>query len=223
MFGSHLDQHGDMIKIANEKLPQSCLCYLAFRIAFQDTLERITLAEQINDDQFAQYGFLTEVPFLQAVPPHVQLDLLTETWAKHMQSDEAEASLVDESVIYAACEPAAMVVERDPSAVQRFVESGPLDVKVEVDHFLSSALRDLHLNLGNEGDFLMISQFEDMPPREAAYMKDKFGLDLIRLEEMFDVLGRWNLSSNFLKNTENLLTEKETARLAFDFKLEGTV
>jgi len=210
-----------MIKIANELLPQSCLCYLAFRIAFQETLERITLAEQIDDDQFSQYGFLTEVPFLQAVPPHVQLDLLAETWAKHLSMDQVEASLVDESILYAACETAAMLTERDPSAVKRFIQSGPLDAQVEADHYLASELRELHLNLGNDGDFLMISQFEDMPPREAAYMKDKFGLDTQRLEAMFEVLGRWNLSPNFLKNLEHLLTEREISRVAFDFKLQS--
>lgn len=208
-----------MLNIANENLPQSCLCYLAFRIAFQETLERITLAEQINDDQFSSYGFLTEVPFLQAVPPHVQLDLLSETWSKHLSMETFEATLVDESVIYAACETAAMVTERDPSAVRRYINSGPLDVQVMADNFLSSELRELHLNLGNDGDFLMISQFEDMPPREASYMKQKFGLDEERLEVMFDVLGRWNLSSGFLKNLEHLLTDKEISRVAFDFKL----
>ncbi|MCA9042013.1 MAG: hypothetical protein KDA65_16790 [Planctomycetaceae bacterium] len=212
-----------MIKIANETLPQSCLCYLAFRIAFMETLERIILADQIAERNLRHFGYLTEVPFLQAVPPHVQLDLLAETWAKHSSEDPNEASLVDESVIYAACETAAMVVDRDPSAVSRFLKQGPLDVAVEADNFLASELRALHLNLGNEGDFLMISQFEDMPPREAAYMKEKFGLDNDRLEAMFDVLGRWNLSPNFLSNLENLMSEKEIARVAFDLNIKHPV
>ncbi|MEZ6045217.1 MAG: hypothetical protein R3C11_06465 [Planctomycetaceae bacterium] len=84
-----------MIKIANETLPQSCLCYLAFRVAFMETLERIALADQIAERNLRQFGYLTEVPFLQAVPPHLQLDLLAETWAKHTSDDPCDASLVD--------------------------------------------------------------------------------------------------------------------------------
>ncbi|MAT14121.1 MAG: hypothetical protein CMJ46_02495 [Planctomyces sp.] len=212
-----------MIKIANETLPQSCLCYLAFRVAFMETLERIVLADQIDERNLRHFGYLTEVPFLQAVPPHVQLDLLAETWAKHTSADPNVASLVDESVIYAACETAALVVDRDPSAVARYLKQGPLDVLVEADTFLASELRSLHLNLGNEGDFLMISQFEDMPPREAEYMKEKFGLDHDRIEGMFEVLGRWHHSEQFLANLENLLSEKEIARVAFDLNIESPV
>ena len=110
------------------------------------------------------FGFLTEVPFLRAVPPHVQLDLLAETWCKHASTEKFVANLVDESVIYAACETSARIVEQEPHVITRYLAGGPQQVSPKADSLLAGELRALHLNLASDGDFLMISQFEDMPP-----------------------------------------------------------
>lgn len=205
---------GYMLTICTDNLPQSCLSYLAFRVAFHETLERMALAQQIGDDGFQPYGFLTEVPFLRSVPPHVQLDLLAETWQKHMCSERIEATLVDESVVYAVCETSARLVETDPGVVKRFARSGPLDVEMAIDHFLASELRNLHLSLSNEGDFLLISQFEDLEPRESRRLKQQFNLDENRLEEMFHVLGHWYVSADLIDNFDGLLTHREILRAA---------
>ena len=201
-----------MLTIATDVLPQNCLTYLAFRLAFHDTLERIILARQMDEDETESFGFLTEVPFLAAVPPHVQLDLLAETWSKHVAEEHFEATLVDESVVYAACETSARIVEEDPEIVKRFLKGGPLDAEFTVDHLLATELRSLHLNLSNEGDFLILSQFEDTPPDEARQLKQEFNLDPRKLETMFDVLGRWAVSPEFLNNLSGLLTEHEVLK-----------
>ena len=198
-----------MLTISTDTLPQSCLSYLAFRIALHETLERIALAVQVGEDAHECYGFLTEVPFLRTVPAHVQLDLLAETWTKHMAPESFTANLVDESIVYAACETAARIVEEEPEEIERFLDGGPLDVQVAVDDSLASELRGLHLNLSNEGDFLMISQFEDLPPAEARKLKREFGIEESRLDAMFDVLGRWSISPDFLSNLSGLLTGQE--------------
>jgi hypothetical protein len=77
-------------------------------------------------------------------------------------------------------------------------------------------LRALHLNLASDGDFLMISQFEDMPPTEAAESKRQFGLDDDRFEVMFEVLGRWAMSHSFLHNLCGLMTKEEIVRTALE-------
>jgi hypothetical protein len=64
-----------MLSIASDILPQTCISYVAFRIAFCETLERITLAKQVGG-HIDGFGYLTEVPFLGSVPPQIQLDLL---------------------------------------------------------------------------------------------------------------------------------------------------
>jgi len=202
-----------MLTICTDTFPQTCLSYVAFRIAFMETLERIVLDHQMGSDSEC-FGFLTEVPFLRHVPAHVQLDLLAATWRKHVASDSFEADLVDESVVYAVCETAARFVEENPEMVARFLQGGPLDAGIEIDHFLASELRSLHLNLSNEGDFLLISQFEDMHPDESQRMKREFHLDEARLEPLFDVLGRWAMSEAFLGNLTELLSKHEIVRSA---------
>ena len=204
----------DMLKICSDTLPNSSLSYLAFRVSFQETLERIALSKQIQDDENECFGFLTEVPFLKAVPPHVQLDLLAATWNKHTANRRIKANLVDEAVVYATCETAARISEREPTVITHCLISGTMNANISVDELLPTELRNLHLSLSNEGDFLLISQFEDMHPDEARDLKQQFKLDESRLKVMFDALGRWTISKRFFKNLNGLLSDREIARTA---------
>lgn len=201
-----------MLTIAADTLPRTDLSYLAFRISFQETLERIMLTQQMGSGEVDGFGYLTEVPFLQAVPPHVQLDALANTWSKHVSPQTLAADLVDESVVYAVCETAAQVVETEPEEVPRYLMGGPREINVEFDHPLASQLRSLHLDLSNEGDFLMVSQFEDMRPDESRWMKRKFNLDPAKQDAMFELLGRWSMSPRFARNLDALLTPQEISR-----------
>jgi hypothetical protein len=200
-----------MLFIAGERLPRSDLTYLAFRVAFLETLERIVLSRQF-DDSIEVFGFLTEVPFLTGVAPHVQLDLLADTWSRHSSRRRIQASLVDESIIYAACETAARVAGSEPTVITHCMITGPKACSVEVDGFLPGELRNLHLGLANEGDFLLISQFEDLEPDDAADLKEQFRLDLQRLDEMFDALGRWYVQPHLAARLDGLLTDRELQR-----------
>ena len=201
-----------MLQISTDILPQTGLSYVAFRVAFQETVERIALAHQMGERDAGGYGFLTEVPFLRCVAPHVQLDLLAETWDKHVSDEPIDASLVDESVVYAACETAANIAEHDPRNFTRHLRGGPLDVDLEPDGLLASELRALHLNLPSDGDFLLVSQFEDLPPMISDDRKREFGLDPEKLEPMFEVLGLWTMSADFLSRLDGLLSEREIIR-----------
>ncbi len=205
-----------MLAIQTDTLPQTGLSYFAFRIAFQETLERICLAQQIGNYTAECFGYLTEVPFLQAVPPHVQLDLLAGTWRKHAASEKFAADLIDEAVIYAVCETSARIVQKEPKVIERYLAGGPQKCDVKINQALAAELRALHLNLASDGDFLMISQFEDMPPDEATAAKRQFGLDDGRFEVMFDVLGRWTMSMDFLSNLVGLMTKQEIVRTALE-------
>ena len=203
-----------MLDIATDTLPQTSLTYLAFRVAFQETLERIVLASQMGEDTTTGFGYLREVPFLNGVAPHIQLDLLAETWKKHAAAEHFDASLVDESVVYASCETAARVVDEQPEMFHEFVEGGPLEIDLSPHNSLAAELRNLHLDLSNEGDFLMISQFEDLTPDESRSLKKKFGLQESKLECMFDVLGRWSMSADFLMNLTGLMSKQEIVHTA---------
>ncbi|MBM82739.1 MAG: hypothetical protein CMJ78_19425 [Planctomycetaceae bacterium] len=203
-----------MLAIASDILPTTPLAYLAFRVAFMETIEQIALHEQI-DGESEIFGYLTEVPFLRSVPPHIQLDLLSETWVKHAHPEQVFAGdLLDESVVYAVCEFAAQIAETEPTVITHHMISGPQHAQFKVTGLLPSELRNLHLSLANEGDFLLISQFEDLTPDESRELKHQFGLDEECLEVMFDVLGRWRLSLGFLDNLSGLISPRELSRTA---------
>lgn len=201
-----------MLTICNEPLPVSETVYIAFRLACCDTLERMALAEQFDDGSERTFGYLTQVPFLRQVPPQVQLDLLIETWRKHTSCETVAADLVDESVIYAVCETASQLVANDPETAQRLIVRGPVEVSDRPCLRLSREIQAVHLDLANEGDFLLISQFQDIPTDEARLLKAKFGLDPAACEPMFEVLGRWHVGSDFARRAGGLLNAVEAAR-----------
>ncbi|MGH7199658.1 MAG: hypothetical protein ACREJB_03575 [Planctomycetaceae bacterium] len=200
-----------MLHIETRPLPQTSLSYLAFRVAFHETLERLTLARQMGEEDGC-FGYLTEAPFLRGVPPQVQLDVLADTWSRHTARERFAATVIDEAVIYAACETAAFLAEEEPAGLRGFLRGGPLKVHLQPGPFLAAELRSLHLNLPGDGDFLLLTQFEDLPPREARRMKRHFGLKRSRCEPLFDLLGRWHVAPGLSERLIGLLTPREIAR-----------
>lgn len=205
---------GFMLKISQSPLPQTLLSYVAFRVAFRETFDSLSLHKRCMSEQVVPYGYLCEVPFLREVAPAVQLDLLASTWHKHLSREVHHADLVEESVIYAACEMTSRMVEKEPESVVRLLRGGPLDLTVPLDSYLARELRLLYLELPNDGDFLMISQFLDLAPDESIDQKLQMGIDPARLTSMFDVLGRCHASPQLTGWLRGLLTEAEVGRVA---------
>jgi hypothetical protein len=197
-----------MLTIASSPVADTDIAYAAFRIAFLETLERATLAAQMGEPANL-YGYLTEVPFLRGVAPQVQLDVLLATWAKHLSAEEFEADLVDESVLYAACETSARVIRGEQQLTSRWLAKGPRPVDLMVDGNLADRIQGLHLEMTNDGDFLLISQFQDIPPDEARVLKSRFDLEDSACEVLFDLLGRWHVSPEFSQRGAGLITSRE--------------
>ncbi len=198
-----------MLTICSDPLPRTDLTYAAFRASFHETLERLVLARQFDNDPWLSYGFLTCVPFLKSVPPQVQLDLLSETWHRHVCSETHVASLVDEAVIFAACETAARMARNNSEEFAEVLELGPQRLVRGVDDGLAEAMKQLPMALDGEGDFLVLSQFEDMPPDDARRIKNEMCLEEERLEELFDVLGQWTITPGFEERLQGLLSRQE--------------
>lgn len=203
-----------MLTLSADILPQTDLTYLAFRAAFRETLERIVLARQISVCGDWTFGYLTEVPFLKQVAPQVQLDLLLDTWSRHQQADAEEATLLDESVVYAVCETAARLMRHDRAALAGFLRGGPLEPSLELRPRVARSLVALHSTLCADGDFLLVTQFLDLPPREAHTLMAELGLHPRELEPLLDALGRWHLKSDFEDRAAGLLTPTEAAQAA---------
>ncbi|MBX3436749.1 MAG: hypothetical protein KF861_04600 [Planctomycetaceae bacterium] len=212
-----------MLCIEREPLTDSDLAYIAFRLAFLETLERISLAEQMGLVGDGAYGFLSEVPYLRNVAPQVQLDALLECWQK-IRSERAEtATLVDESVVYAACECAGRIADGDTDFALRHLSTGPRHLSERLNGPLGDELRFLHLSLPNEGQFLLLSQFQDVDPDAGLKLKQTFGMSPAACESMFEILGRWHVSADFRQNGCGLLAEAEVAQAAQILGLNRTV
>lgn len=212
-----------MLCIEREPLTDSDLAYIAFRLACLETLERVALAEQMGVAGDGAFGYLAEVPFLRNVAPQVQLDLLFECWAKLRSEESIAATLIDESIVYAACEVAARSVENDTKFAARNLTDGPRNLRGALSRTLADQLRFVHLSLPNEGHFLLISQFQDIDPDDGRKLKSSFGLDPDSCEPMFDALGRWHVSPQFSQNAEGLLDANEAAQAAQILGLNRTV
>jgi len=204
---------GSMLFIASQPLSRSDLTYAAFRVSFLDTRERLALAHQLDISLDRSFGFLTEVPFLRNVPAHVQLDLLSLTWQKVLSNQAFEANLLDESIVYAVCETAANMVRSEPSIVQKFLDQGPVSFSGRVNSSYVNKFQSLHLDFDSPGNFLLISQFQDIAPDEADPLKEQYGIELGSIECMFDALERWYISPKMLDRLDGLLTASEKAQL----------
>jgi len=208
-----------MLRVSSKSLPRTEITYIAFRLACLDTRERLELAVQLDLCPERNFGFLTEVPFLKNVPAQVQIDLLLETWARHITPVPQPASLLDESVVYAACETAANLIRTEPEVARRFLNRGPVACSHPVDDRLADTLQKLHLEFAQQGLFLLLSQFQDIPPLEAVPLKRDQGFEEGAIDCLFDVLGRWYVSPEMLTRAAGLLTRVETEQLGSLFNL----
>lgn len=202
-----------MLKLGTDILPQGILTYFIFRASFVATLRSYALALETDQNHDEPLGYLTEVPFLQWVSPQVQLCVLAETWARHNSPTVELATMIDEVVVYSCAEFAATLVEEHSEAIDSLFEEGPRQVKLVPNKYLVSELRALTLGVSSDGDFLLVSQFEDMPPDEARPLKESFALKEERIEQLFDLLGRWHISRDLPRRLSGLLSSQELLEL----------
>lgn len=208
-----------MLIICADTVPQTKLSYLAFRLAAFETFKLIEFAQQTGQEFRDPFGYLTEVPFLRDVAPQVQLSLLAETWSRLVSPHREHATLIDESVLYAVCETAGRIMEQIPELFASFTETGPIKFLNTPDRQVARELRALHLDLSNEGDFLLISQFQDLAPVEAIKYKKQFRMSEDYLEPLFEVLGRWHISPQIGTLFAGLFTDDELTELLPILKL----
>jgi hypothetical protein len=205
-------QHGDMLHFDTKPLPQSMLSYLAFRVAWRTTWDQLDLAVASGDPDGGP-GFIAEVPFLQGTALHIQLDVLAETWRRHLASEYYDASLLDECIVYATCEWTAGLVERDPLRVAGALRHGPYEFSAPLDLALASELRNVHQQLPAQGRFLVIGQLLDLPAEECDSWKLQLGIDDGQLQLLLDALGRWHVAPQFLENLRHLASAAEVREL----------
>ncbi len=193
------------------RLPQSDLAYLAFRLAVQETLSDIELHLDLEEEPDPPSGYLTEVPFLEQVPLPVQVDLLAETWDRHRSSDFVEASLLDAAVLYAACLTVARVINDEPEVAAIMLRDGPRDTDARMLKRASVRLEDMFERFWDDRDFLLLEEWQDLPPDHARQIKELIRLPDEVIRPMYEALERWRVSPDVGARLEGLMTAAEIA------------
>lgn len=193
------------------RLPQNNLVYLAFRLALQETLSDIELQLDLEEDPDPPVGYLTEVPFLEQVPLPVQVDLLADAWARQRTPDLIEASLLDAAVVYAACMTAGRIIDDMPKVAGAMLRSGPRDLDFRILRRASHRLEETFERFWDDHDFLLIQEWQDLPPDRAKRIKELLRLPDEVLEPMFEALQRWRVSPDVGDKLKGLMTEAEIA------------
>lgn len=203
-----------MIQFSAKPLPYTERVYLAFRIAFLETMERLALAEHLELENHRAFGFLTQVPFLKSVPAQVQLDLLSELWDRHLDRNSYSANYLDEALVYAMCETASSVIRQDPRQAEQIAQNGPLPCAVVINSRLADQFQQLHLDFAGEGHYLLVSQYQDLPPQEAEKFKQQSGIVAGKCDSLFEALSRWRVRPGFEERACGLLTAAELLQLS---------
>ncbi|HWL10270.1 MAG TPA: hypothetical protein VNQ76_17835 [Planctomicrobium sp.] len=136
-----------------------------------------------------------------------------ETWAKHLTPIPHQATLLDESIIYSICESAARLIRTETDIARRFLHRGPIECSSSVDKILADQLQKLQTQFVQDGLFLLLSQFQDIPPLQAVPLKQEYGLTEDSCECLIEVLGRWYVSTEMLPLADGLLTRVEIEQL----------
>jgi hypothetical protein len=198
--------YGDTVR-----LPQNDLAYVAFRLALQGNLTDIELYRDLEEEPDFTVGYLSEVPFLEQVPLPVQVDLLADTWARHRQPDLVEASLLDAAVVYAACETAGRLIHDMPEVAVSWLLGGPRKISARIIKRAPERLEELFEAFWDDEDFLLIENFQDLPPDHSRMLKEMLRLPDEAIEPMYAALERWNVSPGVAANLIGLLTDAEIA------------
>ncbi len=199
-----------MLTISTDTLPHTDATYVAFRIAFQETLERIVLVDQLGTTQQRDFGFLWEIPFLRQIPAQVQLDLLVQTWARHLSEREQPATMLDECVIYSACQATMKLLQKNRRMIRHFLKHGPRAVDDQIVSL--DQLEEVQLSGTSGEEFLLLTHFLDVPPRDARVLRAEIGIRDEDLVPMFEAFSRWHVRPEFRANAAELLTPIEILR-----------
>jgi hypothetical protein len=186
------------------------LAYLAFRISFRETQERILLARQFSGTPREGFGYLTEVPFFKQVSPEVQLDLLARAWARFSSGETHPESLLEEAVAFAACERAIWCLGGENShTIARYLRSGPISIAGRTRNEWQSLLWSFQLEVSPRADFLLIGEIADLAPDEAEFWRNDWGISSDQIDPLFEVLAEWRSSPRLYDRLAGLLTPRE--------------
>ena len=128
-----------------------------------------------------------------------------------VKPDLIEASLLDAAILYAACKTAGRIIHDMPEVAVAWLRGGPRKVPPRIIKRAPQRLEELFEAFWDDQDFLLIEEFQDLPPDHARQLKDMLRLPDEVIEPMYAALERWNVSPKVAANLVGLLTDAEIA------------
>ncbi len=191
------------------RLAKNDLVHLAFLFSLHETIAEIEILADIDDGEDLPSGFLVEVPFLQQVPLEVQVELLAETWSRYRCSKQIEATLLDAAVVYAAFMTAARIVNDEPELALAWLADEGRKLNHQFLRRARERFEEMFDSWWDDRDFLMLEDFQDMPPEQAQLIKTMLRLPNEMIQPMFDVLERGRVSTDVGEKLEGLLAPEK--------------
>jgi hypothetical protein len=96
-----------------------------------------------------------------------------------------------------------------PEVAGAWLQGGPRKVSARIIKRRSHRLEELFEAFWDDQDFLLIEEFQDLPPDPARQIKDMLRLPDEVIEPMYAALERWYVSPNVAENLVGLLTDAE--------------
>ena len=189
----------------------SALLRVALRAAFLKTFQHLLDEFEANRAPRTSPGFLSQVPIAAGCAPQVQLDVLFRTW-RRIRSGHSELTALDQCIcFYAVGELARLGEADDHFLIERSNEnSGVVDAQ---DHtWLASRLRTIQIMwpfpvgaavLQRDVSLMMADADRAVTIDRSPSLADEF----------LELVGEWTVSPEIVRNSEGLLTRKETAEL----------
>ena len=96
-----------------------------------------------------------------------------------------------------------------PEVAVAWLQGGPRKVPPRIIKRAPQRLEELFEAFWDDEDFLLIEEFQDLPPDHARQIKDMLRLPDEAIEPMYAALERWNVSANVAANLAGLMTDAE--------------
>ncbi len=185
------------------------MLYVAFRAAFVFTLDCM-LRESLEQQHSAKMGsgFLDVYPVLQGTAPQIQLECLLDTW-DHLNRDESRMTQIDAFVVNAAWEALARTEGQESRKALASVWRGPIKLKTEADHWVTSKARALQLTMDESTSSQLRQLSEDLNDRVMLPGGIHRQAATAMTNDLLAVVGRWTASQTIILESRGLLTQDE--------------
>jgi hypothetical protein len=192
------------------KLTPKHFFYIAFRVAFLRVFD-ILLDEFIATAPMAgRQGYLDRIPMLSGTAPHVQIELLFQTWNTLRTTEFPALTVEDQIICYAGTTELAETSSDNDQRTIRRAARGPVQIDIGNPMWLASHVRSFQVTLPFAPQAAALQMEPGIAADDLTNIREAGGVDSPTLNRLMNALSRWTVNSSLYLNAEGLLTDTET-------------